>query len=77
MSRVSQWLGNKNNQVDPKIEKGVKFNIVRDFDTPDVKLIVKGAEVTNVADRCSIVEVPADDIENVKVGDSVIIDFVQ
>ena len=77
LSRVSQWLGNKNNQVDPKIEKGVKFNIVRDFDTPDVKLIVKGAEVTNVADRCSIVEVSADDIENVKVGDSVIIDFVQ
>ncbi|MBR7128277.1 MAG: hypothetical protein IKD09_06795 [Lentisphaeria bacterium] len=77
LSRVSQWLGNKNNQVDPKIEKGMKLNIVRDFDTPDVKLIVKGAEVTNVSDRCSIVEVPADSIAEVKVGDTVIVDFAQ
>ncbi len=77
LTRVSQWLGNKNNLVDPKIEKGMKFNIVRNFDTPDVKLIVKGAEATNVADKCSIVEVPADDINNIKVGDTVIVDFVQ
>ena len=77
MTRVIQWLGNKNTQVDPKIENGMKLNIVRNFDTPDVKLIVKGAEVTNVADRCSIVEVAADDIANVKVGDTVIVDFVK
>ena len=77
LTRVSQWLGNKNSQVDPKIEKGMKLNIVRNFDTPDVKLIVKGAEITNVADRCSVLEVPADDIANIKVGDSVIIDFVK
>lgn len=76
-TRVAQKLGNKISHVDPKIENGLKFNVVRGFDTPDVKLITKGATATNVADKCTVIEIMSEDSSDVKVGDDVIVDFVE
>lgn len=53
---VDQTIGNRINKINPKIQPRMKITVARNMNSPEVKFISK-ANITNVADECSIIEV--------------------
>ncbi|MBR2723473.1 MAG: hypothetical protein IKB77_03985 [Lentisphaeria bacterium] len=66
---VDQTIGNRINKINPKIQEKMKITVARNMNSPEVKFISK-ANITNVADECSIIEV-IDSGNKVMVGDDV------
>lgn len=66
---VNQTIGNRINKINPKIQTRMKITVARNMNSPEVKFISK-ANITNVADECSIIEVVASG-NKVMVGDDV------
>lgn len=68
-TRVDQIIGNRTNKINPKIQEKMRLTIARGMNSPEVKFISK-ANITNVADECSIIEI-IDSGNKVMLGDDV------
>ena len=68
-TRVDQIIGNRTNKINPKIQEKMRLTIARGMNSPEVKVISK-ANITNVADECSIIEI-IDSGNKVMLGDDV------
>lgn len=69
---VTQKIGVKSHNINPKLEPNMSMTIARNMDSPEVKFVAK-AKITNVADDCSIIELANDpnNSNTVMVGDDV------
>ena len=66
---VDQTIGNRVNKINPKIKEKMRVTIARNMNSPEVKFVSK-ANITNVADECSIIEI-IDSGNKVMLGDDV------
>lgn len=66
---VDQTIGNRVNKINPRIKEKMRVTIARNMNSPEVKFVSK-ANITNVADECSIIEI-IDSGNKVMLGDDV------